>query len=355
MPRGSASSGERDAAEWAVARLRECGVDDAHVERFRYQGTYGWIHALISAAGLRGGVASLAALAALELEASGRWQGLRRLLPASDAFSAVGTVGEGDRDLILVAHIDTARTGVAWHPRLVNAGARRRLERRRMDPFMAPTALGLALAALPARRARRLGRALVGASIAADLDIARSEHVPGASDNATGVAGVLALAEDLAASPPPGVRVTFLLCGCEESGMGGMAAWLRTNRESLDPARTLVLGLDTLGAGMPIVCSGEGTILEHRYGEAELDLADEGARGAGVAEPQRWRIGGWTDPILARHAGLPAISLLSVGPNGIFTNYHVPSDRPEHVNWESVDHCLAIARGTITHWSLQAG
>ncbi len=357
MVRGSASPGEHAAAQWAAGRLRESGVPDVALRHFRYQGTYGIAHALHAAAALRGGPFALAALASLELEASGRLQWLRRVLPGSRGSSVWARIpagGAARHTLVLVAHLDTARTGLAWHPRIVEAGAARRLQRRRVDPFMAPTAAGMLLAALPSRAARTAGRALLAASIAADLDIVTSRHVAGASDNATGVAVVLALAEELAREPLEHVDVEILLPGCEESGMGGMADWLRARRDALDPRRTLVLGLDTLGAGTPIVLAGEGTILEHRYRDEDLELADEGARLAGVEPPQRWRIGGWTDPVLARFAGLPALSLLSIGPKGQFTNYHRPTDVPERVDWESVEACARLARGVAVAYGRRA-
>ena len=75
--------------------------------------------------------------------------------------------------------------------------------------------------------------------------------------------------------------------------------------------------------------------------------AEAGARRAGVEPPRCWRIGTWTDPILARFAGLPAISLLSVGPKGVFTNYHRMTDLPEHVDFDSVEHAVAIAWGVL--------
>ena len=121
--------------------------------------------------------------------------------------------------------------------------------------------------------------------------------------------------------------------------MGGMAAFLREH--ALDPATTLFLSLDTLGCGTPVVLSGEGTILEHRYAEEDLALA---------GDAPRWRLGGWTDAILPRFKGYRAISLLSMGP-GHLTHYHHPTDTPEHVDWASVEGCLAIAREIVERWA----
>ena len=128
--------------------------------------------------------------------------------------------------------------------------------------------------------------------------------------------------------------------------MGGMAAFLDAHAGSLDPSRTFVLGLDTLGAGTPIVCSGEGAMREQRYAANDLAVVDEGAALAGQPAPERWRIGAWTDPVLAVHRGLPSVSMLSMGP-GYFPNYHHPGDVPGRVDWGSLEACVRIAAGTI--------
>jgi Zn-dependent M28 family amino/carboxypeptidase len=205
-------------------------------------------------------------------------------------------------------------------------------------------------ALLGLRPLRAAGAGILAASTALALDVARSPAVPGASDNATGVAAVLAMVERFAADPLPGTEVIAVLPGCEEPGMGGMAEWLRVDGAALDRDSTLVLGLDTLGAGEPIVARAEGSIVPWRYREADLAWADRGADLAGVERPRRVQLGGWTDPLLAVHAGLPAISLLSATGNR-FTNYHQPTDTPDRVDWDSVEACLRLAYGISERWA----
>ncbi len=349
MTRGSASPGERASAEWIAGRLREAGAADVGLETFRYQGTYAGPHALHVAAGLvaarRGGWlgAALAAgaLASLELEVSGRAQWTRRLLPASEATSVVARVaaaGERRATLVLLAHHDAARTGLAWDPRLVGLGAKP----GRMPARMGLVGAALALAALPFRPARRLGSGLLWLSLASYADSATSPTVPGANDNATGVAALLALAERWAAEPLDHVEVVVVAPGCEESGMGGTAEFLRAHDVAPD---AVFLSLDTLGSGTPIVVEAEGTLAPHGYDERDLALAEEGARRAGVTPPERWRVGAWTDAVLPRLAGHRSISLLSVGPDGLYTNWHLPTDTPGRVDFSSVERCTAIAGG----------
>lgn len=369
MTRDSAGPGERASAAWIAGRLREAGAVDARVEAFRYQGTYAGAHGAHVAAGLAaltlprvaGAAASLAVLASLEREASGRGQWVRRLLPATEGANVLARIpaaGAARATLVLVAHHDAARTGPVWHPRVVALGAQRHLRRSRVDPFMAPLAAALvaggAGSLLGSRRASAASAAVLASALAVYATGARGATVPGASDNATGVAALLALARALAREPLGEVEVLLVAPGCEESGMGGMAAFLRGHAERLRRRPCLVLGLDTLGAGTPIVCAAEGALREHRYRDADLRLAEEGAAAAGVPAPPRWRIGGWTDPVLARFAGLSALSLLSMGP-GYFPNYHWPTDTPERVDWDSVRACTRLAAGIVTAFAWRAG
>ena len=167
--------------------------------------------------------------------------------------------------------------------------------------------------------------------------------MPGANDNASGVAGVLAVAARLARDRPAGLEVVVLLCGCEESGMGGMAAWMRAEGRALDSATTLVVGLDTVGSGEPVVLEAEGGLWPVRYREEDVALAERAAGRAPGCALRRWRLGAWTDPVLARLGGLPAVSLLSVREGG-FPNYHLPADTPEQVDYGCLEACVTRLR-----------
>jgi hypothetical protein len=330
-------------------RLREAGAADVRVQSYRYQSSWAWRAALHFVAGLTGRrLLAFAALASFDADQSGKVQSLARVLPAGKGASVLARVpsaGPSRRTLVLVAHHDAAQTGLMWRHSWMTGG---RLSKDVVAPFASVPELGLALVALGFRR---LGRALLALALYGALDVARSPTVPGASDNATGVAAVLALVERFAREPLPGTEVLVVVPGGEEAGMGGMAAWMRSpEARALDPATTLVLGLDTLGAGEPVVLRAEGPPRRLRYRDADLAWADRGAARAGLPAPRRFTIGGWTDPVLALMAGLPAISLLSVCGGG-FTNYHVPTDTPDRVNWQSVEKCVRLACGVAQAWA----
>lgn len=117
--------------------------------------------------------------------------------------------------------------------------------------------------------------------------------------------------------------------------MGGMAAWMAAAAGALDPGRTFVLGLDTIGSGEPVVLESEGGLWPVRYREQDVARAER----AGL---RRWRLGAWTDPVLAVLGGLPAVSILSVRDGG-FPNYHLPTDTPDNVDIASVEACVDAA------------
>jgi hypothetical protein len=342
IERDSAGPGERAAAEWIAARLGEAGIGGLELREFRCQRTYAGAHAAHFGLGMLGGAAALAAAVSYELEFAGRLQWIRRFLPAGTGTNVIARLpaaGERRRTLVLVAHHDAAHTGLIWNKRLQAATG---------GSFAGFPALAFGLAA--ARRTRGLGRALLAALIALQADVARSPVVPGANDNATGVAAALALAERWAREPLPGCEVIALFSGCEESGMGGMAAWLHEEDERLDPETTLALGLDTLGSGEPVVARAEGPLWPTRFRDEDLAIADGGARRAGLGSLSRFRVRGWTDPALALFAGLPTLSVLSTR-DGELSNLHSTTDTPENVDWGSVEGCLRLAAGIGEAWA----
>lgn len=347
MVRDSAGAGERAAARWVAGRLRQAGVEeqDVALEPYRWPTTYAYAHVLHLAAAF--GPRWLSALSAVsyELESSGRVQWLPRLMPKGHGCNVVARIPgrtSSRRTFVLVAHLDAQRGGWMWSRAIIEAGASQRVKSKAMAPAGALAGLALVL------RLRLL--ALIDALFL--LDSATSPTVPGANDNASGVAALLELARRFAADPLDDAEVLLVFPGAEESGMGGMRAFLAAHR--LDPSTTFVLGLDTIGSGVPVVARAEGSLLPHGYRDEDLALVEAGARRAGVEPPERWRIAAWTDPILARFAGLPTASVLSVDPKtGMYAHYHRADDLPEHVDVTCVEHCADIAEGTAREFGAQ--
>jgi hypothetical protein len=343
IERRAATPGDRESAEWVARRMREIGVEGVRIEPFRCHSTWAIPYGAHNLLGLLAARfpaplrIPLALVTALSYEADyvGRDQTLRSVLPgARVGHNVVGRIGTGSRKLVLVAHHDAAHTGWVWDPRFLEGG---RDYARKTGTTPSFIALPLAALLLVTLGFRRVGSALLGLGLGLGVQSALSETVPGASDNATGVAGVLELARRYADEPLEDTEVIVLCPSGEEVGLAGMYEWLKSQRLGVDA--TLVLGLDTLGAGEPVVARGES--FTGRYREEDLALVGP--------EVPRVVLGAGTDPMAARQAGLSAVSILSWTDGG-FTNYHRPTDTADRVSWESVERCLALADRTIRRW-----
>jgi hypothetical protein len=162
---------------------------------------------------------------------------------------------QAPRTVALVAHHDAAHSGLVFHPALGQIGPRlfpRQHERSKQTlPILYGVWLGPLMtsigSALGLRRLAKAGVALSLGATAAMLDIARAEVVPGANDNLSAVAALLAVADELERNPLPGLRVLLISTGSEESFSEGMQAFGRRHFSELDPEQTEFLCLECLG------------------------------------------------------------------------------------------------------------
>jgi acetylornithine deacetylase/succinyl-diaminopimelate desuccinylase-like protein len=364
MERGSAAEDQPQVA-WIERRLRDAGAHDIGTETFRFQRRWIWRHGVhtgnaIAAAVIGGSVGAgvaAATLASYELELSGKSHWTGRFLPAGEGTNVVARIpaaGQAERTIVFAAHHDTARGGWLWHSPLMRSATSGAHERGGPRPLGLGAQQLMALVALGCLTGSRILRALGALGLAAltavGVDVARSALVPGANDNASGVAALLAIVAAFARDPLERTDIVAVFTDCEEVGMGGMDAWTAGHRDELDTAATLVVSLDTLGAGEPAVVTRESALLA-TYDRATLDWADRGALRAAVAPPARTSLAATTDAIVAHHAGLRALSVVSIAPDGTLgPHYHQQTDTAENVDWESVEDCTKIAAGIARVW-----
>ena len=133
--RPSASEGERRAADWIAAELRDAGCREVRVEEELAHGGYWWPLGLLNAAALLAArhrlLAALvggAAAAAIWDDVSGGRQWFRRgALPQRPTWNVVAEAGDpaGERTVIFTAHHDAAHSGLVFHPELPRVAMRR--------------------------------------------------------------------------------------------------------------------------------------------------------------------------------------------------------------------------------------
>jgi len=359
IQRPSASPGEREAAEWIAARLRELGLDP-RIEEERAHGTYwvplGLLSGAAAAAALGGRrlAAAVGALAAAGIvdDVSAGPHHLRRLLPKRSTYNVVAEAGDPDgaTTLLFIAHHDAAHGGFIFTPQLLTWVADTfpaLYARVNTSPqVMQLVAAGPALVALGAltgrRRLRAAGGAIAAGSAAAFTDIALRGVVPGANDNLTAVATILELARMLQAEPVPGVRVILLSTGSEESFMEGMRGFARRHFPSLPRERTRVICIESVGSPELIVIEGEGMIRMRDYPvETREFLAACGER-AGAPLRRGLRLGLATDGLIALRAGYDTVTLASVTPYKFPSNYHSPLDVAANLDFDSVAGAVSV-------------
>lgn len=363
IDRTSCSPGEHEAAELIADDLRDAGAR-VTLEQPRIHGTYWWPLGITSAMGIaaagaavRGrrwlGAALGAAGAALvfdELGAGRRW--LRAVLPKQTTTNVVGVMGDADAEqtLVLVAHHDAAHSGVFFDPRIAEHVGRRLAElpksRRSYFAPMAPIAAAPELAGVSALiGARRVAVAAGGVCagiIASFTHIALSRTVPGANDNLSGVATLLAVARAVADKPVRGLRLLLVSTGSEEALMEGMRAFFAPRRGELAPERTHVLCVDAVGSPHLVLIEAEGMLTVRQYDERFKDLIAQCAADAQIPlrRGHTMRLG--TDGYVALRNGVPAAALMSVNGFGAASNYHWPTDTPDRVDYETVEGAVSL-------------
>jgi len=375
--RGSASEGERRAAGYLVDELRALGLE-AGLEPFAGPATHAWLlllPVLTAALGLAllwvtpwaAILLGLLALVSLMLEGTTRAELLGRLVPRRPSQNVVARVparGEPLRRLVVLAHYDTQRTGWIFNEGIVHHVAP--LMDRSPGPLKSPLFLpqlamlmqvvaGIVALVRPDSAvvdvALVVGAVVYGITLALLLQWAFSPYGPGAADNASGTAAVLALVERwlaLGEERPEDVELVALLTGCEETGLVGATAWVKAHADELP---LTFLNLDTLGHGRPRFVGREHSIsgwpafyppqalLACHEAADRLDLVNAGPHSLPLP----------TDAMAFLTRDIPGASVLCFEEGGRFPDYHQQSDTPERMD-------LAVAwRGVELGWEVLRG
>ncbi len=365
LPRAPGSPGEAEAAARFADALAAAGAEVA-IESAAFADGYarplGLLSALSTLAGVIGAggrarrlSAALAAFAGVaiadDVSNGARW--VRRLSGLRPTQNVVATVGDpaAPRTLVVLGHHDAAPTGAIFDDRAQHAAARRfpgLLER--VDTglplwwlVLGGPILALAGAVRGSRRLSGLGALWSAVDLAGFADIASSPTVPGANDNLSALAVQLGLVRALAADPVEGLCVMVVSCGAEEVIQGGIYSFAERHFRHLDPLRTWVLNLDTVGSPELVLLEGEGPLVMEDYHHRPFrDLIVRVADRAGAPLRRGLRARTSTDAVVPSRAGYPTATLVSIDRAKALTHYHQMSDTPENLHWRTVEHALLI-------------
>jgi hypothetical protein len=266
--------------------------------------------------------------------------------PSRNLVAAIEPNRTAQRTICVVCHLDSSRSGLMFHSRFL--------------PFLhtwiatQAAAFGIAVAG-PLLRRLPLGRRLIagaygvllaGLGILVEREL-RGVDVPGANDNATGVAAVATLASELHAEPLTSTRVICLFTGCEEAGVLGADTFVR--ELEADPHEDwrswLFLNFDGVGAPATLRFLRQEGVLSKWPADAHLariaqevserrpELGLEGtSHNAGLTYD--------TSPVMAR--GGRAITFSTQ--DETIPNYHSPTDTVENLDPSALGRAIEVGR-----------
>ena len=351
------SRAERLAAQLVTERLRAAGAD-ASLEPFRGYSSFGLPFGAILATAIapsllpaerrltRSALALLAG-AALASEGSLVRAPLSKLLARRDSQNVVATIepsGPAERTLCVMAHIDSSRSGLIFHPRVVGQMGRWITLN---SLLVLAAAAGEPLLGGSERGRAALGgaRAALGAGLALLLERElRGVDVPGANDNASGCAVVLSLAARIMAEPLASTRLVVLITGCEEAGTLGASAFL----DAHDTRDWLFLNVDNVGGGGTVRYLTREGVISHWDADPGLIAVAASVAGADPglrmdAEPSPAGLTYDASPVLARGGRALTLSVQ----DGAIENLHWPTDTVANVDPDGVARTLEAAAAIV--------
>lgn len=206
------------------------------------------------------------------------------------------------------------------------------------DPNSAPNAVGILIGTDPALRDEYIVMSAHMDHVGVNSAHPKDSIWNGADDDASGTAGVLALAEAFATEPPKR-SIIFLTVSGEEHGLWG-SAWFAANPPVPIGKIVANLNLDMIGRNWKdsIVVIGQ----EHSDLGATLHKVAAANRELGITPirdpwPQE-NFFGRSDHYNFARRGVPALFFF----NGTHEDYHEPSDSPDKIDAEKASRIVKL-------------
>jgi len=359
--RGSTTENERQAAEYIREKMDDLGIN-TRLEHFVSHTSFSWVYLVIFGGFFIAGWIGWSypflgvLLCGLMLvffygECTSKWRGLAKIFPKKPSQNVLGIIENeaAKKKVIFVAHYDTSRSGLSFHPGLVGSFR---------SSFIASVALMLVLTETLIIRSfggeggllcfvRFICTAymLLPIVLLAHREIF-GHYVQGAADNASGVAAMMGVAERLAKKPPIAFEAWFLATGCEEVNLMGMTAFLRTHQLELSPGTTYFINFDNLGKGSLRYVTGEGMLKVYPSSPEMLCMAEQLASEdefAGV-RPHTYRLAA-LDALVASSRGYKTLSLMGLDEKDGIPHWHWPSDTLDNVDFSLSERAVDFAIG----------
>lgn len=285
---------------------------------------------------------------------SGRWD-VQKLFPKDVSRNVVGILspsGDPERRVLLVAHVDSTRACLLWHPKLVkNFGMSFQLQTFLLGLLI----LSIFFASSDFKPWEFDWRwlTLPGLVISAwgiIVLIHREtllDWVQGANDNASGVAVCLSVLERLRETPLQQTEVWAVFTGCEEVGAPvGAQEFLKKHASELQNAYLLIV--DNVGAGDPRYLTAEAMLPRQHAHPELLALAKKLAERHSDWNFQASSVppGAYTDALPFLIKGYRCLALWSEK-EGALPNWHWHTDTIERVEPEALQKMSEVVMGLV--------
>ncbi len=343
-PRGPTREGERQGAEYAKRQFEQLRLNPI-VETFK-SARSGFHTPLLSSlfmvaafivfplggrtTAILAALISIFAVVSELMELGGSNNPLRMLTPKGDSqnvFAISPPAGEHRRDLVLIGHLDSQRTGIIWSsPRWIKTY--NIFIMVVFASFILQVVLYSIAAILPFAWAWYVSilTAICAILLAAMLiQIESTPFTSGANDNASGAAMVLALAGQLANHPLQNTRVFAVCTGCEEAQHYGAMDFYKRHLGELKKPAALVF--EMLGCISPAWLLKEGIVVPFNADPGLVRMAEQLA----AAHPE-WDAhpssvsGGNTETVDSLRSKVPAMTITGATREGHTPYWHQMAD-----------------------------
>ncbi|MBU4444627.1 MAG: M20/M25/M40 family metallo-hydrolase [Candidatus Marinimicrobia bacterium] len=363
--RGATSNEEKKAAEFLKQSLDGKKIT-ADIESFKAISTYSWEVILISILMIAGLIISpwLAKLGTA-IVLLGFWSYTRHFMGHSTIFTKfipkkisqnvvakIPAQQETARNIILMAHYDSARASSIFAPKMV---------KNFRKTFLLNTYIGV-VSIVWAYMGDYWGATiwfkivcgllalnhLVNVIIHIHREVVH-RFVPGINDNGSGVAAVFEIAERLKNSPLQNSNLWIVFTGCEEAGIQGAKAFLDQHCADLPVESTFLINLDNIGYGNLHYATGEGMLLYYKYDESLINLCDSLAEQPEYSDirPLEYRRAYFDALVFTQH-GYPSTTLIALDDQGLIPNWHWYSDTIDNIDYNTIQHTVDFTTDLIT-------
>jgi hypothetical protein len=363
-PAGSAA--EMRAAQFVAEGFEQAGVAAVQLPvRVRASGSWealvylplGLLAILLSLIEpISGAVAGCLVLAGCCAELSGRSLLTRWLprLPSRNVLAIVPPRRQEIRRLIIMANLDTVTPAAARHLSATPSTAR---TASYTVAALVPGVAALVVLALSDAAQGTMLRLLSATLLLAWLLRVgwlnwQAEGSPGAATNSSGVAALVAAAEQVHRHPPDWIEVWFLATSAGEAHADGLRAFLRAN--SFEREATFFVNVQSVGTGALTVATREGVIRR----QAAAPFLARWLEEAGVERPQlvgpRRMLRRLTLAGVAARAGYSAVTLVGSDELDLIPHDGRISDTPDTVSAPQIERAANVLVSLLTRADVDA-